>query len=161
MRSNFQYVPLMNGNRAYIRIDGVQTGSFKTSGKTTLVARVGPRNNFMGHAAEFNERSHPDKTWEFRYNDPSRSSFVFILFKKHLFGGDEEIGEVELSLNAFEPNSVVSTEFQLQSPNKQSIPARARISVHLSEDGSEPFDATENGKLVGDAVIPHKQTYFN
>ena len=161
MMNNFEYMPLISGNYAYIRVDGVSTGSFHTSGKTTLVARVGPRSSFMGHAAEFNEKNHPNKTWEFRYNDPARSSFVLVLFKKHLFGGDEEIGEVELRLSAFEPNTVVSEEFTLKSPHNMPVPARARISVHLSEDGSSAFCAPAGGKILANPEIPHKATYFH
>ena len=161
MSSNFEYMPLMNGNRAYIRVDGVNTGSFKTSGKTTLVARVGPRNSFMNRAAEFTEKGFPSKTWEFKYNDPSKASFVLLISKKHMFGGDEEIGEVELKLSAFEPNTVVSQEFKLLSPRNQSVPASVRLSVHLSEDGSCPFCAPFGGKLLANAEIPHKKTYFN
>ncbi|EAY13654.1 hypothetical protein TVAG_387950 [Trichomonas vaginalis G3] len=161
MSSNYEYMPLMNGNRAYIRVDGADTGSYKTNGKTTLVARVGPRNNFMNHAAEFSEKGFPTQTWEFKYNDPSRSSFVVVLFKKHIFGGDEEIGEVELRLSAFEPNTVVSQEFTLLSPRNQSVPAHVKLSVHLSEDGSCPFCAPFGGKLMANAEIPHKKTYFH
>ncbi|EAX92000.1 hypothetical protein TVAG_001700 [Trichomonas vaginalis G3] len=160
MSSNFDYMPLMSGSRAYIRVDGVETGSFHTNGKTTLVARVGPRANFMNHTAEFSEKNCPKKTWEFKYSDASRSSFVVVISKKHLFGGDEEIGEVELRLSAFEPNTVVSAEFNLKSPHNQAVPARARLSVHLSEDGSSAFCAPAGGVVFQNAEIPHKKTYF-
>ncbi|EAY19593.1 hypothetical protein TVAG_228560 [Trichomonas vaginalis G3] len=160
MMNNYDYMPLMNGNRAFIRVDGVSTGSFPTNGKTTLVARVGPRSTFMRHGAEFTEKYRPTQTWDFKYTDPARASFVVVLFKKHLFGGDEEIGEVELRLSAFEANTVVSQEFTLKSPHVQSVPARLRLSVHLSEDGSSAFCAPLNGKVIFNPEIPHKKTYF-
>ncbi|EAY19617.1 hypothetical protein TVAG_228800 [Trichomonas vaginalis G3] len=159
MMNNYDYLPLMNGNRAFIRIESVSTGSFKTNGKATLVARVGPRTTFMRHSCEFTEKNKPFQTWDFKYTDPARASFVVVLFKKHIFGGDEEIGEIELRLSAFEANSVVTQEFALKSPSKLNVPAKATISVHLSEDGAEAFDVPE-GKIISNAEIPHKTTYF-
>lgn len=159
--SNGGYSALLSDSRAYIKIDGVETGSYALDGKTTLVARVGPRNTFMSHSYEFNIRERPQNVWDFKYNDAHRSSFVFVLFKKHLFGGDEELGEIELRLGSFEPNTVVTKEYTLKTPSSKHIPCRARISVHLCEDGSSPFCAPNDGKLLSNPEIPHAQTYFN
>ncbi|EAY17427.1 hypothetical protein TVAG_320220 [Trichomonas vaginalis G3] len=154
------YMPLMNGNKAYIRVESVNTGGFPVSNKTSLIACVGPRTSFMRHQAEFTPKTSPSNTWEFKYNDPSKSSFVFCLFKKHLFGGDEEIGEIELRLSGFEPNTVVRSEFTLKSPNSKMVPATAIISVHLCEDGSFPFCAPLDGKVLSNPEIQHSKTYF-
>ncbi|EAY17628.1 hypothetical protein TVAG_235090 [Trichomonas vaginalis G3] len=166
MRSSFgfannnEYLPLMNGNKAYIRIDSVNAGGFPVNNKTALIACVGPRSTFMRHQAEFTPKTNPSNTWEFNYTNSSRASFVFCLFKKHLFGGDEEIGEIELRLSAFELNTVVSNKFTLKSPNPRIAPATAVISVHLCEDGSFPFCAPLDGKVLSNPEIEHAKTYF-
>ncbi|EAX89110.1 hypothetical protein TVAG_009440 [Trichomonas vaginalis G3] len=162
MMNNFEYMPLVSGNYAYIRVDGVSTRQLPIqAARQQIVARVDPRSLLTVHVTKFTEMSHPNKTWEFRYNDPARSSLVLVLFQKHLFGGEEEISEVELRLSAFEPNTVVSEEFTLKSPHNMPVPARARISVHLSEDGSSAFCALAGGNILANPEIPHKATYFH
>ena len=159
--NNGEYTALISGNRAFIKVDAVDTGSYNMSNKAKLVARVGPRHSFMNHSTEFGLKERPQGTFDFKYTDPERSSFVCVLFKKHLFGGDEELGEIELRLSAFEPNTVVSKEYTLKTPSSKHIPCRVRISVHLSEDGSNAFCAPAGGKLLANPEIPHKTTYFN
>ncbi|EAX89580.1 hypothetical protein TVAG_444990 [Trichomonas vaginalis G3] len=155
------YMPLLSGARAYVKVDAVDTGSFPgLEGKSDLVMRVGPRHCFMGYGFDFKKGEHPNHTWEFKYQDAHRSSLVICLFKKRIFGGDEEIGEIELKLSAFEPDTIVTKEYTLKPPDPKNIPARVRISIHLSEDGSMAFSAPAGGKLLCNPEIPHATTYF-
>lgn len=156
---NIDSMPLLDGNRAYIRVDSVDTGSFRIKNDTKLIARVGPKTSFMIHPAEFNPRSSPRTNWDFKYNNARCASFVVAIFKKRIFGGDLEIGEVELKLSGFEPNKVTTGTFNMMSPQGKNYNASVKVSVHLSEDGSFPFTAPEDGKILQNPIIPHAHTY--
>lgn len=152
---------LISESRCYVRIDAVDTGSFPgLTAKSELVARVGPRANFMGYSFDFPVKEHPNHIWDFKYNDAHRSSIVVCIFKKKIIGGDEEIGEIELKLGSYEPNTVITKDYTLKSPNSKYIPARVRISFHLSENGAPAFSAPQGGKLLSNPEIPHATTYF-
>lgn len=152
---------IKEGNRAFIRIDSVQTGTYPIKSKATLIAHVGPRTSFMNHTSEFGLNEAPLDTWDFSYKNAQNSSFVIAIFRKRLFGGDEEIGEIELKLGSFEKNKVVSEIFELQTLRNRYFNVKVNVSVHLCEDEGFPFCADGNGKLLSNPVIRHQTTYFN
>lgn len=152
--------PMKEGNKAFIRVDQVNTGSYPIRGNTTFVCCVGPRNSFRNHPSEFGANEVPLDTWDFDYKNANKSSFALVLFRKKLFGGDEEIGEVELRLSSFQPNTVVTENIKLQSPRNKYFNVSVKLSVHICDDGSFPFDAPA-GKLLENPVIPHRTTYYN
>ena len=166
---------------AYIRIGEISTGDYRCSNESELVLFVGPAKLFkpprvldseigeaeiaeevLVHDLEFKfptkNRNFVDHIWKFHFHEEEHSSFVVVLYKHH-FLGDSEIGEIELSLKAFQPNTVVSDVFTLLGPNRDWEPAKMRITVHIDENGAQPFSAPE-GLLFSDiAEIPHKKTY--
>lgn len=151
------YNKLLNGNRVYVRIDDLSTGSFKLSNQSKLIACVGHRRNYKPYKYEFRANSkNIDKTWRFAYDNIETSSFVVVLFKKKTFGSNKEIGEIELRAAAFQPNTIVTEEFTLISPDSNAIPAKVTLSVHVSENGAKEFKAPKSGLLFSNAVI-HRQ----
>lgn len=156
---NIDNNPINDGHRAYIRIDSIETGSFPVKSDTKLLVMVGPRTSFMLHQKEFTPKRIPVISWDYKYNNASKSSFVFALFKKRIFGGNEEIGEVELKLSGFEKNKVVTQDYYLQTPNNKYYNVKVRISIHCDENGSFPFMAPQDGKLIANPVIIHQKTY--
>ena len=159
--SNSSYQSLISDNEVYVRIDSINTGSFQVKNDTKLIACVGSRHSFLPYAHEFRAGSKVNHVWNFTYKNQDRSSFVLVLFKRQLFGGDKEIGEIELKLNAFQPNAVTQHTFVLHSPQKNSIPAKVTLSVHICEDGNEKFNAPEAATMHSQYESLHKTTYYN
>ena len=83
-----------------------------------------------------------------------------VIFKKRYFGSDREIGEIEIKLNAFEFNKVTTHEFTLQSPNPNAVPAKIRVSVHLSDKCTVPFHAPVGQIAIKNFQILHAKTYL-
>ena len=166
---------------AYIKISDISTGDYRCSDESQLVLFVGPRTAFKApripdvdiqeaeevqeeilHEDEYKfstrNRNYVDHLWKFHFKAEDHASFVVVLYKHH-FLGDSEIGEIELKLKAFQPNTVVSDVFTLLGPNKDWEPAKLRITVHIDENGAQPFSAPEGMFFSDDAEIKHEKTY--
>ena len=156
------YLSQDNGKQVFVKINSVDTGSFKVEKDTKLVACVGSRKTFQNSRYEFsagNSRN-VQKVWSFTYKNAQRSSMVFVLYKKKsFFGVDQEIGEIEIKLSALACNRVTVHEFVLRSPDKNAIPARVSLSIHVSENGCKAFTAPEGDKIRSDFEIIHKETF--
>ena len=151
-----------NGKQVFIKINSVDTGSFKVQKDTKLVACVGSRKTFPNCRYEFSAGNHTNlnKVWSFTYKNAQRSSLVFVLYKgKTFFGNDQEIGEIEIKLSALACNRVTTHEFVLRSPDKNAIPARVSLSIHVSENGCKAFTAPAGDKIRSDFEIIHKETF--
>lgn len=159
--SDSSYQSLISDNEVYVRIDSIDTGSFPVKNDTKLIACIGSRHSFLPYSYEFKAGNNVNHVWNFTYKNQDRSSFVLVLFKRQLFGGDKEIGEIELKLNAFQTNAVTQHTFELHSPQKNAIPAKVTLSVHICEDGSERFNAPEAQSIQNQYEIVHKSTYYN
>ena len=144
----------------YIRLEGVNLGSYHASNHAVLKACIGSRKYFLPNAYEFHITDPVQHTWTCNFSNPDRSSFIIALFKRRLFGNDHEVGEIEIKVNAFEPNTVTTKEFELLSPNRFSTPARVRVSVHIAADGSSPFQAPLSTNIKDNFEIPHNKTYL-
>ena len=128
-------------NQVFIKLETVNLGSFQLEPGTRLKACIGPRSNIKGNAAEFNPNTIPAHIWSFSYKNIQKSSFVLVLYQSQFLGPEKEIGEIEIRLSAFQKNTVTSHEFILRSPNRNAVPPRIRLSVHINEDGSNQFSA--------------------
>ena len=157
----YGYQSIDQQHEFYIRIDDIDLGSFAASDKANLKICIGPRKLFQNFSSEFHRFEIPQRTWAFQYKNADRASFVIALFKKRVFGRDSEIGEVELKLNAFQPNAVTQRTFTLHSPNSNAIPAKIVISVHANENGSGKFHAQKATAFnENNFEIHHKKTYL-
>ena len=154
------YHSLESVNQIYIKIDSLDIGSFPASEKAILKAYVGPRKAYLPFSFEFHKNQALDHIWNFNFKNADRSSFVIALFKKRYFGSDREIGEIEIKLNAFEFNKVTTHEFTLQSPNPNAVPAKIRVSVHLSDKCTVPFHAPVGQIAIKNFQILHAKTYL-
>lgn len=143
----------------YIQIRSVNLGSYAASEKAQLMLCVGPRDNFLpfSHIFKAGEKRDINHTWKYMFKDENDSSFVVVLFKKHLFG-NKEIGELEFMLNGFEKNTVVSATYKLQSPIEGADPAEITMDVHLDECGAAPFQAPE-GFFFEESLVYHDKFY--
>ena len=155
------YVPQETTNQAFVKINSIDTGSFKLERDARLSACIGSRKTFKNCPYDFfmADSKRLQKVWTFSYKNAQRSSLVFVLYKKNFFGTDEEIGEIEIKLNALTCNRITNHVFVLRSPDKNAIPAKVSLSIHISENGSKPFQAPEGDKIRSDFEIFHKETY--
>ncbi|EAX96615.1 hypothetical protein TVAG_148900 [Trichomonas vaginalis G3] len=145
--------------KVYIQVRSIDLGSYAATDKAELILCVGPRHNFQpfSYALKAGEKHHINHTWEFHFKHEEDSSFVVVLFKHH-FLGDKEIGELEFLISGFQPNTVVSDKFVLQSANEEAFPAEIEMSIHVDEDGAPPFHAPE-GFLFEGATKKHNHIY--
>ena len=155
------YLSQETHNQVYVRINSIDTGSFKIEKDSRLLACIGSRKTFRNLPFEFSagDSAKLQKEWSFSYKNAQRSSIVFVLYKKNFFGTDQEIGEIEIKLNAMNCNRITTHEFVLRSPDKNAIPARVSLSIHLCENGCKAFTAPEGDKIRSDFEIIHKETY--
>ena len=151
---------MQDTNRIYIRIENIDYDSFKISNKASVMAFAGSRKHFRKHPYKFNvSETAPQHVWSFRYDDVSKTSFVLVLYKYRILGADEEIGQVEINLKGFKPNTVTTHEFNLFCPEKNISP-KVTISIHINQDGSEPFTAPQCNNIPNNAVMK-KTPLFN
>ena len=145
---------------AYIKVTEISLGDYPCSDESELVLAVGPRNYFNEYQFQFptKNRYNVQHYWKFPFNNEEHSSFVVVLYKHHVMGNGE-IGEIELRLTAFQPNTVVSDIFTLHGPNVDWQPAKCRITVHVDENGAPPFSAPEGFEFDENAEIKHTHTY--
>lgn len=145
--------------KVYVQITSIDLGSYAASDKAELVLCVGPRHNFQPFAYNLRagEKHNINHTWEFHFKHENDSSFVVVLFKHH-FLGDKEIGALEFFIKGFQPNTVVTDTFTLQSANPEAQPADVEMMIHVDENGAAPFQAPE-GFIFDDAVKPPKTIY--
>ena len=128
----------------FIRVESLDIGSYPASNKADIMVCIGPRKHYMDFAYNMkkNEINVPH-TWTFYSKNPATASFVIAVFKKRYFGVNSEIGQVELRLKSFQPNTVTTKDFTLNSAqgSGNSYPARIRVSVHINSNGSTAFNA--------------------
>ena len=157
---NNGYKPFNDSTNVYVRIDGVDLGSFAASSKATLKACVGSRKSFIPFSFEFHKNERINHTWNFNFNNANRSSIVIAIFKRRYFGGDHEVGEIEIKMNAFELNAITTHEYVLQSPNPNAVPAKIRVSIHVCDNGAPAFCAPQTSKIGENFQIHHATTYL-
>lgn len=145
--------------KVYVQIRSIDLGGYAATDKAELVLCVGPRHNFIPFAYDLRagEKHHINHTWKFHFKHEEDSSFVVVLFKHH-FLGDKEIGELEFLVKGFQPNTVVSDKFTLQSANEEARPADVEMDIHVDEDGAAPFHAPE-GFMFDGAIKKHNHIY--
>ena len=154
------YQALNDSTQVYVRIDSIDLGSFQASNKATLKACVGSRKSFLPFSFEFHKNERIDHTWSFNFKNANRSSVVIAIFKRRYFGGDHEVGEIEIKMNAFELNTITTHDYVLQSPNPNAVPARVRVSIHVCDNGAPAFCAPETSKIAENFQIHHATTYL-
>ena len=149
---------LLSRNMVYIKIEDIDYGSFPVDSSTAIVIAFGSRKTYQQNLLTIQGHEHaPKKVWSFGYKNPTKSSFVIVLYKYKFFGKNQEIGEIELRLGGFTENRVTTHEFTMKSPNRGREP-KITLTVHVSEDGASAFDA-ESCSEVKDSVIV-KTSYF-
>lgn len=143
--------PLLGGKpnqkTIYIRIDGIEAGTFPMDAKSEYVAAVGPRMTYRQHGCDFPVGSKPGNVWSFNFKDAHRSSFVVALYKKRILGGDIMIGELEINVAQFTANFVNTLIFTLKSADPKYIPPRVKLTVHISDNGMQRFCAPYSGAI--------------
>lgn len=144
----------------YIRVEGVDAGTFPIDAKSEYVACVGPRATYRQHKCDFPVGGKPNNVWNFRYTDAYRSSFFVALYKKRIFGGDILIGELELNVAQFKPNVITTQIVTLKSAEIKYLPPRVRISVHISENGAQKFCAPFNSINIPVNPAPKGVAYY-
>ena len=154
------YQQLNDQTIVYLRIESVDLGSFQASNKATLKACVGSRKNFQTFPYEFHRNEKINHTWSFNFKNSNRSSVVIAIFKRRYFGGDHEVGEIEIRMNAFQLNTITTHEYTLQSPNPNAAPARIVVSIHVCDNGAPAFCAPETSKIAENFQIHHAATYL-
>ena len=150
-----------NNNKVYIAVDSVEYHDENNeSNNEKLIVAITSRktikkssiNEIMTHLGNKPESGH---VWQFSYKDPVHSSFIVILSEiedKHTFN---EIGGIEIKLEAFQHNIVTKHKFVLRSANRNSAPASITLSVHVCDNGAKQFEAPEIHKITDDYEIFH------
>ena len=147
-----------NEHHVYIKIINVDPGNFPLDNTSTLTLCIGPRKAFTARQYDFTPNSKVDDTWEFSYKNSLKSSLTIGLFSKSFFGNLHEIGEIELNLAAFKVNAVTKQSFTLRSKDRNLIPPKIKLSLHLSENGEASFHAPETNKMKDEFEIIRKPT---
>lgn len=145
--------------KVYIQVRSIDLGGYSATDKAELMLCVGPRRGFIQfpYTLKAGEKHNINHTWEFHFRHEEDSSFVVVLFKKH-FLGDKEIGELEFRISGFQPNTVVSDTFVLQSANEEAVPADIEMDIHIDENGAAPFQAPA-GFMFDHATVKHEHIY--
>ena len=134
----------------YVKIDSYSLGSFAASESATIKAAVTTRQMIklgLIDYVSFHKAESINHTWSFHYRNKQKSSFIILLAKQRIFGGNKEIGEIELKLDAFDTNKVTTHEFELRSPSQADIPAKVKLSIHVCEDESPQFVAQQSNNI--------------
>ena len=131
---------LLGQNKVHIKFDQIDYGSYRITSSDSVVLAFGSRTGFMNHLMTLQGHEIPKKVWSFTYRNPSKSSFVIVLYKYKFFGKNEEIGEIELKLSGFHENLVTTHTFPLKS-SVRGTPPSVTLTVHISEDQSPPFES--------------------
>lgn len=86
--------------------------------------------------------------WNFAYTNVKESSICFSLFEME--PERKELGRLTLPLRWFQINSLVTEAFpcRMLLPEHAHTPAMIKVEMHLSEDGSYPFNAPPGRLLV-------------
>ena len=145
-------------HHVYIRILGVDPGNFPLDNSSILTLCIGPRKAYLNHQYDFTANAKIDNTWEFIYKNSLKSSLTIGLFSKSFFGTLTEIGEIELNLAAFKVNAVTKQTFTLRSKDRNLIPPKIKVTIHLSENGETSFHAPETNKIKDEFEIIRKPT---
>ncbi|KAI5536245.1 hypothetical protein TVAGG3_0423670, partial [Trichomonas vaginalis G3] len=143
-------MPLVSGNYAYIRVDGVSTGSFHTSGKTTLVARVGPRSSFMGHAPNSTRRTiqtrHGSSDTTIQLAHPSFSfssrSISSVVTKRSVKSSSASLLSSQTQLSARNSHSRAHTTCQSQLVHASASTSAKTAAQHSALQQAERFSQT-------------------
>ena len=116
-----------------IRLESVDTGSFYTKPTTKIIAYVGSRKFFHLNPITFVKGEGCKNTWQFKYRNPNKSTFIICLAKRHMYFDEVEIGRIEVRLKDIPANQVVTQEFQLKPPAYQAEPPRVRLQLNRNE----------------------------
>ena len=148
-----------NEYNIYVKVDKIDFGSYETKPNDQLIVCVGPKNSFRGYPHEFTPKDSVTKVWSFPYKNQLRASIVVALYKAKFFGGNIDLGKIEISLSALERNKVTKNSFKLRSENTEK-PIIVDLSIHLNEDESAAFDAPTTTKLESGYQIIRKEGLY-
>ena len=137
------FKPQINKKQAFVKITDIELPDIN-NGK--IVAYVGSRKAFKNQIVS-HENPHT-KIWNFLYTNKNHSSFVLALYNQQSkLSEDKLLGEIEIRLSSFKSNSVTKHTFILRSSDRNSVPIRVTLSIHLSENGSKALEAPESNIL--------------
>lgn len=156
-----QFSRLIDSNMVYISVTGIDLSAYELKPKDTIVLCVGARRNptLFKQEMSYSERNQLENFSQFRVTDPERTSFMVIILKRRIFGGDVELGEIHLRCAAFELDSVVSHTFDLDTPKFQTVKPKISLDVHIDTTSGQPFYAPP-GQLSDDYKISHDKCMF-
>ena len=148
------YTRLIDGNYLNVNISSVDLGSLDLKPRDMLVVCIGTRKNPYVYRREFlvSERHSLNQTFTFKVNHLDTASFVVMLMRRQYFAGDKEIGEINLKVDAFEMDAVVTHTFELDTPQFYPVRPKIKLGVHLNSTTTQPFLAAQ-GVLKDDYKI--------
>ena len=154
------YSSIDDSGKVYVKIDGIDYGTFKASNKANIVAYVGSRSYFRLRPYQFKRSEYmPKNVWSFSYKNARKSTFVVALYKHRYTKSDSEIGEIELRISGFQPNCVTTQQFTMKSPQFGGVPPQIRLTVHVSEDGAPAFQAPPAQSISPNIEVQHTVCY--
>ena len=155
------YDRLIDGVYLNVNVASVDLGSLSLKPKDTLVVCLGTRKNPYTYKQEFpvSDRHCLNASFTFRVNHPETANFVVLLMKRQLISGDKEIGEVNLKVDAFEMDTVITHTFELDTPQSQASKPKVKLDVHLNSTSAQPFFATQ-GTLKDDHRINYNKCIY-
>ena len=148
-----------NEYQIFVKVDKIDFGSFEINPKDQLIICIGPRNSFRGYNQEFTKNDEITKVWNFPYKNLLKASIVVALYKQKFFGGDVDLGKIEIALSSLERDKVTKHSFKLRT-QKQGQPITVELSIHLNEDGNPAFDAPVTNKLNPGYEIIRKEALY-
>ena len=144
MFNNSGYTMMNDSTRVYIKIDKVDFGFQQQQNKSTYMACIGSRNSFKEHGAKFSaDEKAPKHVWNYIVNSVPRASFVLGLFKCHFLSSHKEVGQIELKLKGFKPNTITTKEYTLPT-NTSGFAPKITLSIHITDNGAQPFQLYSN-----------------
>ena len=131
------------GFKAYIRVIGVNFGSFKDKDNQLYsVQMYNPVSGLKSKFFSFHFKNRNEFTIKFNLdvNDKEHQFFVLYIHKIKTFT-KELIGQVNIPFSAFPLNAVCHETVELQMNRKQEIPMSISFDIHLNENNSPAWSA--------------------
>ena len=152
--------PTMNNKQknVFLRVESLNYDRDLTLTPEGLVICVGPRKTYFYHdhnIGDGNNTKSYNKVWNYKYLNSNHSTFVIAIYRAGKINPGYELADIELKLNAFQPNNVTRHSFMLRQKDRNMKPFQITLSIHLSEDGKTEFDAPICHKIRDDYEVIH------
>ena len=113
--SSKAHINLIGGNKVYIKVEHIDYGSFRVDSSTQIIFKLGSRSTYQkSNDSSYVSYRVPNHVWSLGYKDAMKALFIIGMSKYKFIGKNEEICEIELSLNGFHENHVTTHTFEMR-----------------------------------------------